>query len=127
MSSRQGNDVAQGLNFLSVNKSPEAARDVGALLAEFPKAAGAVIAAASGVGAKLAPGKWQRIQTMFRLRLVGTGSLTLDSRDALGNVTSGVFTASAVGATNQIEFPYPGDGAVEICATTTGNLIVEVL
>lgn len=72
-------------------------------------------------------GVWMIQQGLFRLRLVGTGALVVDSCNALGVVTSGVFMTSVSGATNQIEFPYLGDDAVEMRLTFPSTLEVEVL
>ena len=72
-------------------------------------------------------GSWTPAPSLFRLRLVGTGSLVVDSRDALGVVSSAVATFSADAATNQIEFPYLGDSAIEMRATFPSTMTVEVL
>lgn len=69
---------------------------------------------------------WIPAPSICRLRLVGTGTLSIDSRDAEGNVTTAAFTATAMAATDQIEFPYFGDDAVDIKATITGLTSVEV-
>jgi len=70
---------------------------------------------------------WINIQAYFRVRLTGTGTCTIDSRDRLGTVTLAVATFTATAATNQIEFPYPGDEAVEIRLNLTGSCTAEVL
>lgn len=75
----------------------------------------------------LRSGSWTPAPSLFRLRLVGTGSLVLDSRDVLGAVSSAVATFTAAAATNQIEFPYLGDAAIEMRATFPSTLTVEVL
>ncbi len=72
-------------------------------------------------------GAWVRPASVFRLRLIGTGAVTIDSRDALGVVSSAVATFTAAAATNQIEFPYLGDGAIEMRATFPSTMTVEVL
>jgi hypothetical protein len=72
-------------------------------------------------------GGWVAMPSIFRLRLIGTGMVTIDSRDRLGTVTTGVETFSASGATNQIEFPFLGDAATEMRATFPSTLTVEVL
>lgn len=79
------------------------------------------------ISGPIASGEWVSPPSVFRLRLVGTGTLTLDARNRLGAVTTAVFTASATGATNQIEYPYAGDDASAIRATLTGSLICEVM
>lgn len=71
---------------------------------------------------------WQRIPSVFRLRITGTGSMQMDSRDSLGNVTNGTFPlTSYTGETDKIEFPYAGDDAVAIRVTLTGTLTCEVI
>lgn len=72
-------------------------------------------------------GAWFTIPSIFRLRLTGTGSVVVDARDALGNVTTAVATYTVAGATDQIEFPYAGDDAVAIRATLTGTATAEVI
>lgn len=70
---------------------------------------------------------WISIPSIFRLRLTGTGTVAMHARNALGVVTSNVATYSPSSATNQIEFPYAGDDAVEVSFTTTGTATVEVI
>lgn len=69
----------------------------------------------------LADGVWATIPSIFRLRLTGTGTVVIDSKDSLGNITTGVASYTVSGATDQIEFPYAGDNAVAIRATLTGT------
>lgn len=75
----------------------------------------------------LTSGVWFKIPSIFRLRLTGTGSVTMDSKDSLGNITTSVATYSPSGATDQIEFPYAGDDAVMIRVTLTGTATAEVI
>jgi hypothetical protein len=72
-------------------------------------------------------GEWISAPSIFRLRLVGTGTITVDSRDRLGAITTAVETYTISGATNQIEFPWLGDGAVEMRVTYPATATVEVL
>ena len=72
-------------------------------------------------------GEWISAPSIFRLRLVGTGTITVDSRDRLGAITTAVETYTISGATNQIEFPWLGDGAVEMRITYPATATVEVL
>jgi|688.fasta_scaffold673815_2 hypothetical protein len=72
-------------------------------------------------------GEWIGAPSLFRLRIVGTGTVTLDSRDRLGTITTAVETYTVSGATNQIEFPYLGDAAVEMRATYPAGVTLEVL
>lgn len=71
-------------------------------------------------------GAWIAVPSIFRLRLVGTGSAEVSSRDRL-LAESAVTTYNASGATNQIEFPFLGDGAVEMKVVFPGTLTVEIL
>ena len=75
----------------------------------------------------LTSGQWQWVPSIFRLQMTGTGTVTLDSRDALGNITTGVYTVTLSGATNEIGFPYAGDAAVSIRATLTGSATAKVI
>jgi hypothetical protein len=75
----------------------------------------------------LVSGVWFTIPSVFRLRLTGTGSVTIDSRDSLGTVTAGIASYVLSGASDQIEFPYAGDHAVSIRATLTGTATAEVI
>ena len=73
-------------------------------------------------------GSWLPVPTVFRLRIAGTGSLQMDSRDSLGGVTLAAFPLTTyAGETDKIEFPYAGDDAVAIRLTTTGTLTCEVI
>ena len=72
-------------------------------------------------------GEWIGVPSIFRLRLVGTGTITVDSRDRLGTITTAVETYTISSATNQIEFPWLGDGAVEMRVTYPATATVEVL
>lgn len=71
-------------------------------------------------------GTWFSTPSVFRLRITGTGTVQLDSRNSAGAVTA-VATYTVSGATDQIEFPYAGDNAVAIRSTFSGNVTVEVI
>jgi hypothetical protein len=75
----------------------------------------------------LTNGTWASAPSVFRLRLTGTGTVVIDSRDALGVESLAVATFIASAATNQIEFPYLGDAAVALRATFPNTMTVEVL
>ena len=75
----------------------------------------------------LTSGEWVTIPSIFRLRLTGTGTVVMDSRDSLGGVALAVESYSPSGATDQIEFPYAGDNAVAIRVTLTGTATAEVI
>ena len=73
-------------------------------------------------------GTWMKVPSLFRLRITGTGTLQMDSKDSLGNITLATFPlTSYTGATDTIEFPYAGDDAVTIRVTLTGTLTCEVI
>lgn len=75
----------------------------------------------------LTSGEWFPVGSIFRLLMTGTGTVTLDSKDALGAITTSVYTVTLTGATNQIGFPYAGDAAVQIRATLTGTATAKVI
>ncbi len=77
--------------------------------------------------AQVISGQWTGSPVMFKLRLMGSGTVSLDARDRLGAETIGVQVFSAINATNQIEFPYMGDDAVFFRANFPNTLAVEVL
>lgn len=80
-----------------------------------------------GGAGQLANDQWRSAPTISRLRIVGTGSVSIDSRDRAGNVSAGVFSGSYSATPETIEFPYYGDAAVEIRATFPATLAVEVI
>lgn len=72
-------------------------------------------------------GEWMTPPSIFRLRLTGTGTVVMDSRDSLGVETLAVESFTVSAATDQIEFPYAGDNAVAIRVTLTGTATAEVI
>lgn len=72
-------------------------------------------------------GTWQRVPTIFRLRLTGSGTVIIDAKDGRGNITSAVATYTPSSATDQIEYLYPGEDTVAIRANITGSCGVEVI
>ncbi len=81
---------------------------------------------AEWVGSALSRG-WMNVPSIFRIRLTGTGQIILDARNSLGEETIAVASYDVTSATNQIEFPYLGDDAVEMRVTLTGSAQLEVL
>ena len=75
----------------------------------------------------LASGEWFHPPSIFRLLLNGTGTVTIDSKDAAGTITAGVFSVTLASAINQIAFPYAGDAAIQISATLTGTATAKVI
>ena len=82
---------------------------------------------AVGLPMPLVSGQWIACPPLCRLRLVGSGTVSFDARDALGAVSSAVFSATAASATNQIEFPYFGDTAFAVRPTFPQTLQVQVV
>lgn len=76
---------------------------------------------------QMVSGQWMKCPSIYRLRLTGTGTCTLDAKDSLGNITLGIASYTVSAATDQIEFPYAGDNAVAIRATLTGTCTTEVI
>jgi len=72
-------------------------------------------------------GVWNNCPSIFRLEMTGTGTVTIDSKDSLGNITLNVYTVTLTSATNEIGFPYAGDAAVSIRATLTGTATAKVI
>jgi hypothetical protein len=62
-----------------------------------------------------------------RLRLSGTGTITVDARDANGAVTPAVWSATLSGSNGTIFYPYFGSSAVAIRAAVTGNVYAEII
>ena len=76
---------------------------------------------------QMVSGAWMKVPTVFRLRLTGTGTVTVNSVDSLGVQTAAVASYTVSGVTGQIEFPYPGDDSAAIQAVFDPTLTVEVL
>jgi hypothetical protein len=72
-------------------------------------------------------GVWGYIPAIFRLRLAGTGTCVVDAKNALGTITTGLYTYTVTGATNQIEYPYLGDDATQMRVTLTGTCTAGVI
>lgn len=89
--------------------------------------------AVSGAGSSflygpVTSGAWMKVPSLFRLRITGTGTLQMDSKDSQGNITLATFPlTSYTSETDKIEFPYAGDDAVTIRVTLTGTLTCEVI
>ena len=78
-------------------------------------------------GGVLQSNVWASIPSISRLRVVGTGALSIDSRSRGGVVSASVFTGNYGNTPETIEFPYYGDAAIEIRATFPATLTVEVI
>lgn len=72
-------------------------------------------------------GVWYPVPTVFRLRIAGSGTITLDSRTASGVETSSVVSYSGTNDDNQIEFPYLGDDVTHVRASFPSTLFAEIL
>lgn len=79
------------------------------------------------IGGPLPNGAWVTVPSIYRLRLTGTGTVTIDARNSVGSVTSNVARFTPGGATNQIEYPYFGDDTVAVRAALTGTATAEVI
>lgn len=79
------------------------------------------------VGGPMTSTVWLKVPSIFRLRMTGTGSVVIDSKNTLGTITTNVDTYSLTGETNKIEFPYYGDDLRELRATLVGSVTCEVL
>ena len=94
-------------------------------------ASGNVVGLSAGgetiLSGQLASGAWAKTPSIFRLRITGTGTVTLDSKDSIGNIATAIASYTVSGATDQIEYPYPGDNAVAIRATLTGTTTAEII
>lgn len=81
----------------------------------------------SSFAGPLQSGVWTAAPSICRLLLTGTGTITVDARNALGTITTGVASYTISGATNQIEQVYCPDDTVEVRVTLTGTATAEVL
>ena len=72
-------------------------------------------------------GEWVTTPAIFKLLLNGTGSVTMDSRDAAGVVSLAVYSEVLSGAVNQIGFPYSGDGAMAVRFNIPATATVQVI
>lgn len=70
---------------------------------------------------------WRPFFPLFRVLLKGTGTCTIDSMDADGNISTAVETYTATAATNDVRFAYAGDDAVVIRASLTGSCSAELI
>ena len=86
-----------------------------------------VIEFSGKLAGNLASGEWFNPPSIFRLLLNGTGTVTIDSKDADGTITTGVYSTTLTSAVNQIAFPYAGDSAIQIRATLTGTATAKVI
>lgn len=74
----------------------------------------------------LVNGVWATIPAISRLALTGSGTISIDSRDAAGNITTAVFTQTVAGATGTVFYPFYGAAATQIRASLPGGLAAEV-
>jgi hypothetical protein len=75
----------------------------------------------------MASGTWYPATTIMRLILNGSGTITIDAMDIVGNITAGVYTNTISGSINDIDFLYAGLGAVKIRASYTSTAIVSAI
>lgn len=83
--------------------------------------------AAPNVNGMAVSGAWMRPVVPFRIRVLGTGSVTMDARDSAGTVTTGVFQDAYATQTDAVVWPYPGDTARQVRFTFPSTMTIEVL
>jgi len=71
--------------------------------------------------------EWFPVEPVVRIRIVGSGALTIDSKNRDGDVFEDIFNSSYSNTDEAIEFIYPGDSGVYIRATFPSTLTVEVI
>lgn len=74
----------------------------------------------------LVPVRWKSIVPFSRLRLYGTGTITIDARDAAGAITTAVWSRTIAAADGLITFPFFGTAATALRASVTGNVYAEL-
>src|SRR5688500_9571471 len=94
---------------------------------ELTSATANISAINSALSSLLVSDEWKKVPSLIRLRLTGTGTCVVSSKNALDVISPGLYTYSINGATNQIEYPYLGDEAIYIRVTLTGSCTAEVL
>lgn len=76
----------------------------------------------------LVPGCWKAITGVPRLRLNGTGSVTIDARNSAGLVTAAKYpTRTLTNAADVSDFPFFGSDTVAVRCTVTGNAYAEII
>jgi hypothetical protein len=70
---------------------------------------------------------WRAVLPFARLRLSGTGTITIDARDASGTVTTAVWSTTLAGSNGTIFYPFFAASAVAIRAAVTGNVYAEII
>jgi hypothetical protein len=76
---------------------------------------------------RLVPELWRAVLPFARLRLSGTGTITIDARDASGTVTTAVWSTTLAGSNGTIFYPFFAASAVAIRAAVTGNVYAEII
>lgn len=76
---------------------------------------------------RLVPGWWKTITGVPRLRLSGTGTVSIDVRDYAGTVTTNFWSSTLTSATGQIVENFIEADTVAVRITATGNLIAEII
>jgi hypothetical protein len=83
-------------------------------------------ARADAVPGPLVPGVWRPVTGINRLRLNGTGTVTIEARDAAGNPAAPPWSRTITNAVDLTRYAFFGAAAVAVCATTTGNAYAEI-
>ena len=76
---------------------------------------------------RLVPGLWRTVLPFARLRLSGTGTITIDARDTSGAVMTAVWSTTLSGSNGTIFYPFFAASAVAIRAAVTGNVYAEII
>lgn len=72
-------------------------------------------------------GVWFQPPSIFRLVMIGTGQVVIDSKNIQGSVKLGLYTYVLANETDRIEYPFIGNDAMYIRATLTGTAAVQVI
>lgn len=73
-------------------------------------------------------GGWRPVASATqRIKASGSGLITMDSMDSDGAITLNTFSLTISNpATPVVDFPYPGDGAVQVRFTFPSTITLEV-
>lgn len=72
-------------------------------------------------------GAWIKVTNLVRLRITGTGTITIDLKDSLGNITITAETIVASNETDRIEYPFIGNDTIYIRVNITGSATAEII
>ena len=76
----------------------------------------------------LTDGVWTTYHSFYRLRLTGTGTVTIDAIAGDGTITNNVESYTITNETDLIVYPFPGASAVKIRVTySNGGIGAELI